>query len=266
MIKGAVKKPVSHGSAVKLLVTLTILMLFTAMFAAGLCAAARASALPGLGLNVYPASDPKNVTSSLQIIFLLALFALAPSLLLMMTSFTRILISLYFLRSALGTQQMPPGQILVSLALFLTLFLMSPIITQINDSAVKPYTAGQMSQDEAMRTGMEPLRTFMFKQVSNQDLALFIKLSGTTYATSGDIPSRVLIPAFMLSEITAGFKIGFILYLPFLAIDMVVASVLMAMGMMMLPPAMISLPFKILLFVMVDGWSLVIGNLMQTFK
>jgi flagellar biosynthetic protein FliP len=197
---------------------------------------------------------------------MMSAIGLIPYLLIMMTSFTRIIISLQFLRSALGTQQMPPNQILIGLALFLTLFIMGPIFSDINENAVKPYAAGEMTAEEAIDRGMEPLRTFMRDQAEDKDVALFAELSGQTYATKADIPDNVLIPAFMLGELTKGFKVGFIIYLPFIVIDMVVASVLMAMGMMMLPPVMISLPFKILLFIMSGGWSYMLESLVRTFR
>jgi len=198
---------------------------------------------------------------------ILAVLTLAPSLIIILTSFTRIIITLHFLRTAMGTQTVPPNQVVVGLALFLTLLIMSPYITRINDEAFEPYSRGEISQEEFFTNGMEPLRDFMFKQVEEKDLLLFTDLAKIEeeYKTKDDIPNRVLIPAFILGEITKGFKIGFIIYIPFIVIDMVVASTLMAMGMMMLPPALISAPFKILLFIMVDGWGLVIGNLVRTF-
>ncbi len=217
------------------------------------------------GFTITSSDNPDAVVSSLQLFFMLTLVALIPFLLLMMTSFTRIIITLHFLRSALGTQQMPPSQILVGIALFLTLFIMGPIFTEINDTAIKPYSEQKISQEEAMELAMEPLREFMFDQVEVKDMKLFTELSGKTYETQEDIPNSVLIPAFMLGELTKGFIMGFAIYIPFLVIDMIVASVLMAMGMMMLPPAMISLPFKLLLFIMVDGWSLIIQGVVRTF-
>lgn len=229
--------------------------------------------IPQIGINIDPAESPQEVVSSLQILFLLTIISLAPSILIMMTSFTRIIITLHFLRSALGTQQTPPNQVLIGLALFLTLFIMGPTFSEINEQSLKPYTAGQISQEEAIDKAMNPIRDFMFRQVRNSDLNLFMGIAqmdpienteGVNVAEQ--IPSRVLIPAFIISELKTGFMIGFLLYIPFIVIDMVVASTLMSMGMMMLPPVMISLPFKILLFVMVDGWNLVIGQLVQTFR
>ncbi|TCT15089.1 flagellar biosynthetic protein FliP [Natranaerovirga pectinivora] len=184
----------------------------------------------------------------------------------MMTSFTRIIVVLHFVRSALGTQQTPPNQVLVGLALFLTFFIMSPVITNINEQALKPYSAGEINQEEAIEIGIEPLRKFMLTQVNDKDLSLFLRIAEINeVSTFDDIPTSVLIPAFIISELRAAFIIGFLIYIPFLVIDMVVASTLMSMGMMMLPPVMISLPFKILLFILADGWSLVIGELVKTF-
>lgn len=206
-----------------------------------------------------------GVDPTLQILFLVTLIALLPSILMMLTCFTRVIISLHFLRSALGTQQMPPNQILIGIALFVTIFLMGPTFSEINETAIIPYSEGQMSQQEFLETAMVPIREFMLTEVSDQDIALFANLDGQTYETIDDVPNRVLIPAFMLGELTKGFIIGFVIYIPFLVIDMVVASILMAMGMMMLPPAMISLPFKILFFVLVDGWSLLLENIIKSF-
>ncbi|MDR1558102.1 MAG: flagellar type III secretion system pore protein FliP [Clostridiales bacterium] len=210
--------------------------------------------------------NPEQVASLMQLLFMLSLISLAPSLLIMLTSFTRLIISLQFLRSALGTQQMPPNQVLIGLSLFLTMFLMGPIFTDINENAIKPFSEGKLSAEQAIDTGMEPLRDFMRAQAEDKDIALFAELSGQTYQSPEEIPDRVLIPAFMLGELTKGFKVGFIIYLPFIVIDMIVASVLMAMGMMMLPPVMISLPFKILLFIMSGGWSFMIESLVRTFR
>jgi len=210
--------------------------------------------------------NPAQLSSLLQLLFLLSIITLAPSLLIMLTSFTRIIISLQFLRSAMGTQQMPPSQVLVGLALFLTMFLMGPIFMDINENAIKPLSEGLLTAEQALEAGMEPLRGFMRSQAEDKDIALFIELSGLEIDSPDDIPDRVLIPAFMLGELTKGFKIGFIIYLPFIVIDMIVASILMAMGMMMLPPVMISLPFKILLFIMSGGWSFMIESLVRTFR
>ena len=222
--------------------------------------------VPTLGLNIGVTDNPEAIVGTLQIIFLLSIITLIPTLLIMLTSFTRIIIVLHFTRSALGTQQMPPNQVLLGLALFLTLFLMGPALTTINETAVQPFSAGIISQEEAIDNAMAPLREFMMRQASMRDVALFANLSGEVFATPDDVPNSVLIPAFLLGEITKGFQIGFFIFLPFIVIDMIVASTLMAMGMMMLPPAMISLPFKILVFILSDGWALLIEGVIRGFR
>jgi flagellar biosynthetic protein FliP len=217
------------------------------------------------GLSINYNNDNGNLSGPIKMLLVLTVIALAPSILIMLTSFTRIVIVLHFVRSAIGTQTIPPNQIIIGLALFLTLFIMSPIFTQINDKAIKPLDAGQITQEEAFKVGMEPLRDFMFKQTQTKDINLFCDIQGVTYKTQDDISNTILIPSFILSELRTAFIIGFLIYIPFIVIDMVVASVLMSMGMMMLPPTTISLPFKILLFVLADGWDLVIGSLVKTF-
>jgi flagellar biosynthetic protein FliP len=219
-----------------------------------------------LNLQIGNGSEGSTVTTSIQMVLLFTVISLAPSILIMMTSFSRIIIVLHFVRSALGTQQTPPNQILVGLALFLTFFIMAPVFTEINDVAVKPLIAGEITQEVAIEEGLKPLREFMLGQVNEKDLKLFITISGQEEVEDyDDIPITTIIPAFIISELRAAFIIGFLIYIPFIIIDMVVASVLMAMGMMMLPPAMISLPFKVLLFVMVDGWGLILGELVKSF-
>ncbi|MCT4595594.1 MAG: flagellar type III secretion system pore protein FliP [Anaeromicrobium sp.] len=223
--------------------------------------------IPKIGISLGKANTPREVSSSIEILFLFTILALAPSILIMMTCFTRIIIVLSFIRKAVGTQTTPPNQIMVGLALFLTFFVMAPIATEINEKAIVPYTNEQISQEEAIEYGMEPLRKFMFKQTREKDLALFVNISNLDEpATLKDIPNKVLIPAFIISELKTGFQIGFIIFIPFIMVDMVVASTLMSMGMMMLPPVMISLPFKILLFILVDGWNLIIKSLMLSFN
>lgn len=223
--------------------------------------------IPAIGLNIKEADNPKDVAMSIQILFILTILSLAPSLLIMLSSFTRIIIVLSFTRSALGTQQMPPNQVLIGLALFLTFFVMSPVIKDINENAYKPYVNAQITQQQAIEKAMEPVRNFMYKNTRPKDIALFLKLSQVEKAvTLSDIPTTALIPAFIISELKTAFIIGFLLYIPFLIIDMVVSSTLMSMGMMMLPPVMIAMPFKILLFVMVDGWNLIIKALIMGFK
>ncbi len=207
-----------------------------------------------------------NLSGTLRILITLTLIALAPTLVIMMTSFTRILIVMHFVRSALGTQSAPPNQVLIGLSLFLTFFIMNPVITQINDNAIRPFEAGELTQTEFAETAIQPLREFMYGQTQTKDVRLFMDIDGIeTVENIDDIPTRVLVPAFMISELRTAFIIGFLIYIPFIVIDMVVASTLMSMGMMMLPPTTISMPFKILLFVLADGWSLVIGNLVKTF-
>lgn len=225
-----------------------------------------AQAAPSLSLSLGTSDRPQEITQSLQILLLLGLLSLAPAILVMMTSFTRIIVVFSFLRSALSTQQMPPNQILIGLALFLTFFIMAPTFQQVNSRAIQPYAKGEITQETAFKRGMQPLRQFMFKQTREKDLALFVSLSGAPKPRNfDDIPNYTLIPAFAISELKTAFEIGFILFVPFLVIDLVVASTLMSMGMLMLPPMMISLPLKILLFIMVDGWNLLIRSLVLSF-
>ena len=211
--------------------------------------------------------DNGDLNGALRILLTLTLIALAPTLLIMMTSFTRTIIVLHFTRAALNTQTAPPNQVLIGLALILTFFIMEPTIERINTEAIQPFEAGQIEQDEAFERGIQPLREFMYPQTQLKDVDLFMNIAGLTWDGSDldDIPFSVLLPSFMISELRVAFWIGFMIYMPFIVIDMVVASTLMSMGMMMLPPTTISMPFKILLFVLADGWALVIGNLVQTF-
>jgi flagellar biosynthetic protein FliP len=207
-----------------------------------------------------------SVSNPTQIMLLLGLLAVLPSLLLVMTGFTRILIVLGFVRNALGTQQIPPNQVLVGIALFLSFFVMAPTLHKVDKAAIEPYRAHHIDAHTAIVRGLEPIRTFMFKQTRDSDLALFVKLSHSKRPrTRADVSTHVLIPAFIVSELTTAFQIGFLIYLPFLIIDMIVSSTLMSMGMMMLPPTLISLPFKILLFVLVNGWALVAQSLLSSF-
>jgi flagellar biosynthetic protein FliP len=202
---------------------------------------------------------------TVDIIILLTILTLLPSILMMLTGFTRIIIVLSFIRQALGMQQTPPNQVLIGLALFLTFFVMEPVFSRVYDDAYVPFSEGQITQEEFIEEAMGPMRLFMYEQVVDSDLNFFIGMSGEDYDDFESLPNSVLIPAFITSEIKHAMLLGFMIYLPFIVIDMIVASTLMAMGMMMLPPAMISLPFKVLLFVMVDGWQLIIGSLFQTF-
>jgi flagellar biosynthetic protein FliP len=224
--------------------------------------------LPSLSLSFgnTPGQKPQDVVSVIRIIMMLTVLSLAPAILIMMTSFTRIVVVLSFLRQALGTQQMPPNQLIVGLSLFLSFFVMAPTFKQISANAVEPFMAEKIDQKTAFEKAEAPLREFMFAQTREKDLELFLSLSKEAKpATRADVPTYVLIPSFVTSELKTAFQIGFMLYLPFLVLDMIVASVLMAMGMMMLPPAVISLPFKLLLFVLVDGWELVVGSLVKSF-
>ena len=221
------------------------------------------------GFNVEPAGTPQEVSSSIQILLILTVLTLAPSILIMMTSFTRIIIVLSFLRNALGTQQMPPNQVLIGLALFLSLFIMTPVITDINTQAYQPFVEEVITQEQAFEKSSDVIKGFMLKQFGDneKELAFFVSLAKieTPIVDPMDLPLTVIIPAFILNELTIAFKIGFLVYIPFLIIDMVVSSTLMSMGMMMLPPIMISLPFKILLFIMVDGWNLISNTLVSSF-
>lgn len=227
----------------------------------------QAQGLPTITLGIGEATEPAQVSTALQILILLTILSVAPSILLMTTAFTRIVIVLSFVRQAMGTQSAPSNQIVVGLALFLTFFIMAPVFTQINDEALQPYLNEEISQEDAIPLALEPMRRFMFSQVGEKDLQLLVDISGSQQPESmDDIGMLTLIPAFMLSELKRAFQMGFLLFVPFLMIDMIVASILMAMGMMMLPPIIVSLPFKILLFVLVDGWSLVIGSLVQSFN
>lgn len=222
--------------------------------------------LPTLNLGFKTTENPAEVVTAIKLVLVMTVLTLAPAILIMMTGFTRILIVLSFLRQALGVQQMPPNQLLVGLSLFITFFVMGPAFTDINQNALQPYIAGKLNQDVALEAALMPLRKFMFNQTRDQDLALFIKLAKVEKPkTRADVPTLVLVPAFIISELKTSFMIGFIIFLPFLIIDILAASVLMAMGMMMVPPTVIALPFKIMLFVLVDGWSLLIGSMVKSF-
>ena len=215
------------------------------------------------------AGDGSDLSSVLQMLLVLTVISLAPSMLIMLTSFTRIVIVMHFTRAAIGTQTVPPNQIIVGLSLFLTFFVMAPTFNEVYESAIVPLSNSEITAQEAYDIGVKPIRKFMLKQVSTKDLDTFLKIADFeegSVKSEDDIPLRVLIPSFIISELRIAFIIGFLIYLPFIVIDMVVASTLMSMGMMMLPPTTISTPFKILLFVMADGWNLIIGNLMMTFN
>jgi flagellar biosynthetic protein FliP len=226
-----------------------------------------AQGLPTFNFSMEEPKEGGDAAVSLQLIFMLTILSLAPSILIMMTSFTRIVVVLSFLRTAIGTNgQMPPNQLIVGLALFLTFFVMAPVWERVNNDAIQPLIEDQISYTDALDKGMEPMREFMLKQVRQKDMALFVKMARISQpATHHDIPNSVLIPSFIISELRTAFQIGFILFVPFLVIDLVVASILLSMGMMMVPPIMVSLPFKILLFVLVDGWNLVVQSLVKSF-
>ena len=222
--------------------------------------------IPKIAFDIEEARSTKDVALSLQVLFLLTILTLAPSIMIMMTAFTRVVIVLDFVKRALSLQQMPPNQVIVGLSIFLTFFIMAPTFTQVNDEALQPYLKGNISNEVFFERGMGPIRNFMFKQTREKDIALFINLAKIEKPKNRqDIPSRCLIPAFMISELKRAFEIGIFIFIPFIVIDMIVASALMAMGMIMLPPIMISLPFKIILFVLVDGWNLLTYELVRSF-
>ncbi len=226
-----------------------------------------AVALPNITLGVQDAESPQQISNALQVLLVLTVFSVAPAILLMTTCFTRIVIVLGFVRQAMGTQNMPPTQVILGLSLFLSFFIMSPTLDRINKEALQPYLKEELSQPVALEKALDPIRDFMLSQVKEEDLILLSEITlKNEPADKEDIPTMTLIPAFMLSELKRAFQMGFMIYIPFLVIDMIVASVLMSMGMMMLPPVIISMPFKLLLFVLVDGWNLVVGSLIKSFS
>ena len=230
-------------------------------------AAMAAPLIPSVNVDVGSSNKPQDVAVTLQVMALLTVLSLAPGILIMTTSFVRIVVVIGFLRNALSTQNAPPNQVVIALSLFLTFYIMSPYWSQANENGIQPYMAGQITQEEAIKNVVAPVREFMFKQTRESDLALFVNLADDERPESpDDVSTFTLIPAFVISELKTAFQIGFMIYVPFIVIDMIVASTLMSMGMMMLPPVMISLPFKILLFVMVDGWHLLIKSLIISFK
>lgn len=248
----------------KFLFALSVSMAFFLVFNEK--AAAGDFIIPSLHIGLENGKGPGDVSVLLQVAFLLTILTLAPAILILMTSFTRLAVVFSFLRHALGTQQTPSNQIIAGLALFLTFFIMMPVWQKINSEALQPYLNEDLTQEAAFTAAVDPIRNFMFKQTREKDLALFVKISKMEKpATREDIPTSILIPAFVISELKTAFIIGFLLYVPFLIIDMVVSSVLLSMGMMMLPPVLISLPFKLMLFVLVDGWHLMVGSLVRSF-
>jgi len=244
----------------KKLITLSILLFIISAFAQNM-------QLPTITLGAKSASNPDETVTAVQIVMLLTILTLAPSIIIMTTSFTRIIIIFHFIKQAIGIQAMPPSQVLVGLALFLTFFIMTPTITNIYNEAYTPYVEKKIGQDSAFSNASIEMKKFMLKQTGEKELELFLSMyKGNKPKTALDIPLQVVIPSFILSEIRIAFQIGFILYLPFIIIDMVIASILMSMGMMMLPPMMISIPFKILLFVLVDGWYLLVDSIINGYN
>lgn len=226
--------------------------------------------IPKINFNITEAKKPQEIALALQVLFLITILTLAPSIILMVTSFTRIIIVLDFIKRALGLQQMPPNQVIAALSLFLTFFIMAPTLKSINKEALEPFLKGKISGNELYDRGIQPVRKFMFKQIyqlkREKDLALFIEMTNLEKPrTEEDIPTYVLIPAFMISELRRAFEMGIIIFIPFIVLDMVVSSILMAMGMIMLPPVMISLPLKIVLFILVDGWNLITYGIVKSF-
>lgn len=228
--------------------------------------AAPSAGLPSINIAVNSANTPQQVSQGLQILILLTILTLAPSLLIMTTSFTRMVIVLSLVRQGIGTPTLPPNQVLVSLALILSFFVMAPTFKTMNDTAIQPYLSGKLAQDVALTKAMDPLRSFMFKQTNEKDIGLFVKLAKLPEPkTTQDVPTYVLLPAFVISELKTAFQLGFVVFLPFLVIDLVVSSILVSMGMLFLPPMTVSLPFKIILFVLVDGWHLLCEALVKGF-
>ena len=218
------------------------------------------------GFSIIYNNNEGQLSSNIRILLVLTVIALVPSILVMLTSFTRIVVVLHFVRQALGTQTAPPNQVIIGLALFLTVFIMSPVFGRINETAIKPFDEGRITQEQALEEGQKPLREFMYAQTQTKDINMFLEINGISEVSSyDDVSMTILIPAFVLSELRTAFIIGFLIYIPFIVIDMVVASTLMSMGMMMLPPTTISMPFKILLFILADGWNLVVSSLVKTF-
>ncbi|WP_322806366.1 flagellar type III secretion system pore protein FliP [Thermanaerothrix sp.] len=246
--------------------TLIILLVLSATVLLSGCVGESQFSAPGVTLTLEPATSPQQMSSGVQLLVLLTVLSLAPSILVLATSFTRIVIVLSMLRNAIGTPTIPPNQVVIGLSLVLTFFIMNPVYNQIDQQAIQPYLKQEIDQKTAFQRGMEPLREFMFKQTREKDLQLFLEINGSPQPNSLDeIPTAVLLPAFVISELRTAFTMGFVLYIPFLVIDMVVSSILLSMGMMMLPPSLVSLPFKLLLFVMVDGWYLITRSLTLSF-
>jgi flagellar biosynthesis protein FliP len=244
-----------------------VVILLCVLVAGAVYSQDRVLPMPKLSVEVGKATKPDDVAVTLQILFLMTILSLAPAILILTTAFTRIVVVLHFLRQAMGTQQIPPSQVLIGLAMFLTFFVMAPTWNRVNQDAIQPYMKNTITIQQAYDRGIIPVREFMLRQTREEDLALFVKLANVDKPqTRDDVPIHALIPAFAISELRIGFQIGFLLFIPFLVIDMVISSILLSMGMMMLPPVLISLPFKILLFILVDGWHLVIRSLLESFR
>jgi flagellar biosynthesis protein FliP len=245
---------------------LLVVIVFTLIM--GATVHAEPLSLPYINLSIGGSADDSGKAATvIQLLFVLTVLSLAPAILLMLTSFTRVVVVLSLVRHALGTQQMPPNQVIIGLSLFITFFIMTPVWQRVNNEALKPYYEEQISGEQALNQAYLPVKDFMLRQVREKDLALFVKIAKEKKPEKpSDISLTVLIPAFVISELKTAFQIGFMIYMPFLVLDVVVASILLSMGMMMLPPIMISLPFKLLLFVLVDGWYLIVGSLVQSFK
>lgn len=251
----------------KIIVTALALMFVSIIFVTTkVHAAPETLPIPKINISVDNANTPQQYVGNLKLLVMLTILTLLPSFIMMMTSFVRIIVVFGFLRTALGTQQSPPNQVLIGLALFLTVFIMQPVYSQVNTNAIQPFMENRITQDQAIEQGAKPLRDFMLKQTRKKDFDLFINVAKLDYkVTKDNAPLHVVVPAYMISELKTSFQIGFLIYIPFMIIDLVVGSVLMSMGMMMLPPVMISLPFKLLLFVMVDGWYLLVKSLIMSF-
>lgn len=247
-------------------INLGIVFVSIIMIAFGFMPAEAAMTFPNINISTQTANTPQDFSNGLQILIWLTILTLAPSIFIMATSFIRLVVVLSLTRQALGAGNLPPNQVMTSLALILTFFIMSPVFNQINETALQPYMNNQITQQAALDRGVIPIRNFMFKQTHEKELALFVRMSKIEKPkTKEDVPMFVLLPAFILSELKTAFTIGFVVYLPFLVIDIVVSSVLVSMGMMFLPPTMIALPFKLIMFVMVDGWYLVVKSLVESF-
>lgn len=252
----------------KIIVTAMALMFVSIIFVtAKVHAAPETLPIPKINISVDNANTPQQYVGNIKLLVMLTILTLLPSFIMMMTSFVRIIVVFGFLRTAMGTQQSPPNQVLIGLALFLTVFIMAPVYNKVNTNAIQPYMENKITQDQAIEQGSKPLRNFMLKQTRQKDFKLFIDAAKLDYkVTKDNAPLYVVVPSYMISELKTSFQIGFLIYIPFMIIDLVVGSVLMSMGMMMLPPAMISLPFKLLLFVMVDGWYLLVKSLIMSFS